>query len=104
MRFDRKSAASVEGTGYVLHFENEFMDTFTYETEIRWKFEDDELRITYRAGKDPVHALYRFTEIVIIGNYFTGTWFETSDKKFDFNYKKSSFKDWDLYIPKLTIQ
>ena len=98
MRFDRASKDATEGEGMLFQFENEWKENFIDKSEFRWSFADDELRITYRhSGWAPVHAEYRTSELVIDGNKFEGTWFESSDKKFEFSYKKSSFNDWDKY-------
>jgi hypothetical protein len=93
MRFDRASNTAKEGTGYVVYFENAFKDVEKGRSEFIWNFQGDELRITYRhEGWAPVHAEYNTSELRINGDKFEGTWFESSDKKFEFSYKKSSFK------------
>ena len=98
MRFDRTSTQHVEGTGYVIYFENAYKENVKSQSEFMWSFADDVLIITYRhEGWAPVHAEYRTSELVIDGDRFDGTWFEASDKKFEFNYKKSSFNDWNKF-------
>ena len=98
MRFDRTSTKSIEGTGYVIYFENAYKDNVNSQSEFMWSFANDVLNITYRhEGWAPVHAEYRTLELIIDGDRFDGTWFESSGKKFEFNYKKSSFNDWDKY-------
>jgi hypothetical protein len=98
MRFDRSSTQAIEGTGYVIYFENAYKDNVKDQSEFMWNFANDVLNITYRhSGWAPVHAEYRTSELVINGDKFEGTWFEASDKKFEFSYKKSSFNDWNKY-------
>lgn len=98
MRFDRTSKEAIKGSGMLLQFENKWKETLIDKSEFEWNFVDDELRITYRhTGWDPVHAEYNTSELTINGDTFKGTWFESSDKKFEFTYEKSSFKDWDKY-------
>lgn len=98
MRFDRTSTTATEGTGLLLSFENAYKDKFKDRSEFMWGFANDELHITFRhEGWAPFYAEYRTQELVINGNSFHGTWFERSDRKFEFNYKKSSFNDWNKY-------
>ena len=99
MRFDRADAKATEGTGYLLYFENSYKETLKDKSAFTWNFVGDELRINYRhTNWAPVHAEYNTTELVIKGDYFDGTWYESSDKKFEFNYKKSTFNNWNKYI------
>ena len=98
MRFDRASTTATSGTGLVYYFENLYKETFKDKSEFTWTLESDEMKITYRhTNWAPVHAEYKTPELVIRGDTFVGTWFEASDKKFEFNYKKSNFTDWDKY-------
>ena len=99
MRFDRSSTTALSGTGLVLYFENSYKDTYKDGSEFTWSFAGDELRITYRHnGWAPVHAEYNTTELIINGDKFVGTWYESSDKKFEFGYTKSTFTEWSKYI------
>lgn len=98
MRFDRSSTTATSGNGVVYYFESSYKETFKDKSEFTWALEGDELRITYRhGGWAPVHAEYNSSELSISGDSFRGTWFESSDKKFEFSYKKSSFTEWDKY-------
>ncbi len=99
MRFDRSTTTATEGTGYLLYFENSYKETFKDKSDFTWNIVGDELRINYHhTNWAPVHAEYNTTELVIKGDNFVGTWYESSDKKFEFNYKKSTFNDWNKYI------
>ena len=97
-RFDRASATATRGIGRVLMFENDFLDNFIDASDFTWYFEDDQLQLTYRhSGWAPQHAEYRTEELVIRRDNFTGFLFEKTDYRYKFNYKKSTFKDWDKY-------
>ena len=98
MRFDRNSTSDTEGSGMVVHFENEWKEKFIDKSELRWSFAEDELRVVYRhEGWAPVHAEYRTSELVIDESGFHGTWFESSSLKYEFVFKKSTFTEWDKY-------
>ena len=98
MRFDRASTTAIQGTGLVIYFENSYKETVRDFSEFTWSLSGDELKITYRhTGWAPVHAEYNTQELIIKGDRFDGTWFESSDKKFEFNYTKSTFTDWAKY-------
>jgi hypothetical protein len=99
MRFDRASTTATQGTGWVLYFENSYKEVYKDGSEFTWSIVGDELKITYRhSGWAPVHAEYNTQELIINGNRFDGTWFESSDKKFEFKYNKSTFNTWNKYI------
>lgn len=101
MRFDRSSATALEGTGKLLYFKNSYKEELRdndAKSEFTWRLTGDDLVISYRhAGWEAVHAEYNTQELIIDSNGFRGTWFESSDKKFDFIYIKSNFNDWAKY-------
>ena len=98
MRYDRTSTEAINGTGWAYVFKTQWKEEFIEKTEFTWRFNDTNstLEISYRAW-NPVHAEYNTTELTIKGNTFVGTWFESSDCKYQFEYKKSDFNDWEKY-------
>ncbi len=98
MRFDRSTKEAIEGTGWAYVFKTQWKDEFIEKTEFAWRFNDTNstLEVSFRAW-NPVHAEYNTTELTINGNTFVGTWFESSDCKYQFEYKKSNFSDWEKY-------
>lgn len=99
MRFDRTATSETQGTGILLFFENSYKESFIEGSEFTWTFSDDMLRLSYRRGGwKAQYAEYRTSELVINGNTFNGTLFESTDFKYRFNFTKSTFTDWAKYI------
>lgn len=98
VRFDRASNTSITGTGWAYVFENEWKEKFIEKSEFNWRFENDMLHLTFRlSGWEPIYAEYRTTELTINADKFYGYWFEKAGKKYQFNYTKSNFADWNKY-------
>lgn len=99
IRFDRASTTAANGTGMLLTFENSYKEQFKEASEFIWGFDKGQLQITYRhGGWAPVYAEYYTNELTISGDTFKGWWWEKTDRRFEFKYTKSSFKDWDKYV------
>ena len=96
-RFDRASTSAVEGTGWMYVFEDAWYEHLREKGEFKWDMTDNVLQISYRnQGWEPLHAEYKTSELVVSGDKFDGTWFVSSDWKYEFHYTKSGFSNWDL--------
>ena len=98
LRFDRASTESTTGTGRLVAFTNSYKTDFVESSEFRWYFNNDCLYLEWKkSGWQTAHAEYRTNEIVVDGNGFHGTWYESTSYRWEFNYIASSFNDWDKY-------
>jgi len=99
IRFDRATTESTTGTGRLIAFENSWKQAFIESSDFKWYFNNDMLYLEWKhAGWQTAHAEYRTNELTISGDKFNGYWFEKTDFRWQFNYTKSSFIDWDKYV------
>ena len=98
MQFNRSAITATNGTGVVLIFANDYKNRFEDKSNFRWSFDNDQLMISYENPEwDGMHAEYRTNELKIESNQFYGYWYIRTDKRYQFNYKPSTFSDWSRY-------
>lgn len=97
LKFKKSLSGALSGTGYLLQFESEYMNTNPDVVNIIWRITDDRIEIEYDLpGWKGVYI--NFNDAVINENSFKGEMFDRYDHKYVFNFAKKRYSDWDKYF------
>ncbi len=96
LKFTRTSATDLSGTGWQLQFDGNYYKELQEKSEFKWYISGDRLYISYQAeGWGNVNAI--IDDATVNSSVFSGWWWDDSTHRYQFNYKKSSFVDFDKY-------
>lgn len=96
LRFRRNSENATYGSGTQLGYSSEQMTDRNPEvSSFIWRIDGTTLTISYDAWS-PVY--FNFTEMTINSDKFAGFMYEKDDVRYEFNYSKRAFNNWDTFI------
>ncbi|GEM_PF-3040769 len=98
LRFNRANDNANSGTGYHLGFSNSYKTELKGSSEFTWTLIGNNLRIDYKAGWNSVHTTYNNNEFVISDTNFHGLFYANEAHRIEFNYKSTTFSDWNKYF------
>ena len=94
VRFDRATPTALNGTGRQLGFVNEYKNNTPEASNFIWRIEGNIITIAYEKWGS---ATFNFKEMTLNNNNFSGFIYERDDVRYQINYKKEAFANWDNY-------
>ena len=94
VRFERAATNAFNGTGCQLGVSNEYMSGTPEMSNFRWSLEGNIITIAYEKWGT---ATFNFKEMTINNDKFSGFIYQNDNLRYQINYNKRSFADWDKY-------